>query len=265
MSLSYLDKTGLTALWAKIKAKFVSRSVISTTASDVTSTTNNKYTGGCIVVKNGNIDVYESDNGVSSETWVGLYAQDTHGKSIGKAAPGVNQDGRVKIEFYAQNYNSSGTSVGSNVLVMAVNKKGNKTVYVSAPEAWRDALGIIQPTYYGASLPTKSSLPNGTSFTNLGSLMLGPGIYIVTFTVRFPASSSGYRKINISSTSGGGAINDGCLVMGAPSQSDVTSLQITAMFNLTDPLKNWLHFNAAQTSGSAMSNVKSYASYIKVL
>jgi hypothetical protein len=263
MSLSYLDKTGLAALWDKIKAKFVSRSVISTTAADVTSTTSNRYIGNNAIIRNGNVDAYESDNGVSSETWIGLYAQDTHGKNIGKAAPGVNPDGRVKIELYAQNYNSSGTSLGSNVLTMAVDKSGNRSVYVSAPKEWRDALEVIQPKYYGASFKTVS-LSNETSFTNLGSMGLGPGIYIVTFTVRFPASKSGYRKINISSTSAGGAINDGCLVMGAPSPSDITSLQITAMFNLTGTM-NWLHFNAAQTSGSTMSSVRSYVSYVQVL
>lgn len=263
MSLSYLDKTGLTELWAKIKAKFVSRSVISTTASDVTSTTSNRYIGSNAIIRNGNVDVYKSDNGVSSETWVGLYAQDTHGKNIGKAAPGVNPDGRVKMELYAQNYNSSGVSVGSNVLTVAVDKSGDSSVYVSAPKEWRDALGIIQPKYYGGSFAA-ASLPNGASFTNLGSMLFAAGIYIVTFTVRFPASASGYRKINISSTSAGGAINDGCLVMGAPSPSDITSLQITAMFNLTGT-RNWLHFNAAQTSGSTMSSVRGYVSWVQVL
>lgn len=101
-----------------------------------------------------------------------------------------------------------------------------------------------------------SAIASGSSFNKLGSLAFTKGVYLLVCGVQWQANSSGYRKICISTSSGGSSMGAVNLVMGAPSPSDITSQQITTLLKITS--NTTLYLNGAQTSGSSLTVTPRY-------
>lgn len=91
--------------------------------------------------KSTTIDMSKADNNVSSNTYIGSYYQDMASRSFGKITPVVLPGGASILEMYAQNFNTSGVSVGSNTMQLSMDKSGNAGAYFSHPWALLEALG----------------------------------------------------------------------------------------------------------------------------
>lgn len=99
------------------------------------------YRGTCNSA-NSDVDVSQSNNGLSSNKYVGSYFQDVNNRSFGKFTSVALTDGTTALEMYTQNFNTSGASVGSNTLTMYMNKSGTASCNFSHPWAWLAALGM---------------------------------------------------------------------------------------------------------------------------
>ena len=91
-------------------------------------------------------DLTKSNNDVSADTHSGTYYQDVNGKAMAKITGVAYTDGRTGLELYAKNWNTSGADQGNNALSLYIDKSGNKTVGVNAPQAWLDALTRTTPS-----------------------------------------------------------------------------------------------------------------------
>ena len=87
-------------------------------------------------------DVTKSNNDLSANAYMGGYYYDKNAKVTGKMTPIITVDGKTGLEFYAKNFNTSGTDVGNNGFSLYIDKSGTKTVSMDAPWAWLTALGL---------------------------------------------------------------------------------------------------------------------------
>lgn len=91
--------------------------------------------------KSTTIDMSKADNNISSNTYIGSYYQDIASRAFAKITPVVLPGGSSILEMYAQNFNTSGASVGSNTMQLSMDKSGNAGAYFSHPWALLEALG----------------------------------------------------------------------------------------------------------------------------
>lgn len=331
------------------------KSVISTNYSDVESSSSNRYIGGHIIPRRDVIDASHADNGVTGDTvWTGMYVQDVEGRNIGKCALGATETGPLRMELYAQNYNTSGTSLGINYLSLGVDKSSNPTVgiggdgtkvtHASVKSAWRSALGLgtaatTNSTDYATSDHTHGSITNGgaitgntalasgdrlvfsdsndssklkrssitfdgstdtkcltqkgtwASFTNtaapssinngttlpttsisgstsgwqsLGSKTLSAGLYLIIYTVRFPAQTSGpfYRNIAV------GSATDTILNIASGSWNTVSNTNANyfsaQVSTIVAPSANTTYYFLTQVTGGGTLTVAGRYSIVKL-
>lgn len=330
------------------------KSVISTNYSDVDSNTSNRYVGGHIIPRRDGIDTSHADNGVTGDTvWTGMYVQDTAGRNIGKCALGATETGPLRMELYAQNYDTSGTSLGYNYLTLGVDKSSNPTVGIggdgtkitnaSVKSAWRGALGLgtaatTDSTDYATSSHSHGSITNGggisgnttiasddrlvftdsddsnklkrssitfgssttqcltnkgtwADFTNtaapssikngatlsttsisgstsgwqsLGSETLSAGLYLIIYTVRFPAQTSGpfYRNIAV------GSADDTILNIASGSWNTVSNTNANyfsaQVSTIVAPSKDTTYYFLTQVTGGGTLTVAGRYSIVKL-
>ena len=91
--------------------------------------------------KSTTIDMSKADNNISSNTYVGSYYQDIEYRAYAKITPVILPGGASILEIYAQNFNTSGASVGANTMQLSMDKSGNAGAYFSHPWALLEALG----------------------------------------------------------------------------------------------------------------------------
>jgi len=124
------------------------------------------------------------------------------------------------------------------------------------PQIYSDAEGSIFQNQ------TTVSLTSGTSFQNLGYVDVPKNtVALLIVTVRFAFNANGYRKVNISNSSGGSAISPMNLVMCPPVQnSDITSMQLVTLLDTSGVTTGNKRFyvNAAQNSGSTLTVTPRY-------
>lgn len=251
MSLSYLNKTGLSLLWNKIKAKFVQKSVISTTKNDVVDTsTSVRYTGREIDPVVSSVDYTQADNGLSTWTAVGMYMKDTiNGANLGKCAVNANTDGSMALEMYVHN-KGTGTEV-NNSLQLKIANDGTRSVSVTDGAIWRSAIGAA------ASDHTHGSITNAGAITSNTALASGDGIIF--------ADSSDSSKLKRSSISFDGSTASKCLTQKGTwetfastntTYSASTGIAISSSNAIsTDRNSNWWSATAPQnSSGTATSS-----------
>nr|AFN84596.1 conserved hypothetical protein [uncultured bacterium scaffold00056] len=101
-------------------------------------------------------------------------------------------------------------------------------------------------SYLSASNSSDVSLASGTA-TAVASISLPAGSWVVIGSARFSANTSGYRRANLSATSGSTDVNVGM----APCPSGVTNIQVVREFVVTSPTTYYL--NLAQNSGSTLT------------
>ena len=144
------------------------------------------------------IDLSKNNNGVSENTYQGLYLKDKDNSNIAKFGWGELTAGDTYAEMYVYNKNDV-----QNRLALNVAKNGTLSVQVSSAAAWRDALNIIKPSVTKSSSIAAVTVGNNAAKT-LTSFTLQPGKYIVMCWARFnPHADTGYRYIFLTDSSSG--------------------------------------------------------------
>lgn len=123
------------------------------------------------------IDTSQSNNGVSSNAYVGTYYQDKDNRNFAKVTPVILPSGGVILEMYAQNFNTSGTSVGSNTVQLSMDKNGSSSVYLSNPGAWLNALGQFGGLISGMVNWRNYATIRTNGGTIIGLLQAGNGLW----------------------------------------------------------------------------------------
>lgn len=105
-----------------------------------------------------------------------------------------------------------------------------------------DFIGDVRTAENSSAVSIASS--TGTAVT---SLTLTKGVWVIIGKCRFPANTTGIRRLNISTTSGAASIQ----VSANATTSSSTDIQVVRILNLTSNATYYL--NAWQDSGGALS------------
>jgi hypothetical protein len=143
MARKYLDTTGLTALWAKIKGFFVKRSGDVMTGALValafTASANGSPT---IVSQSTDVDVSKADNNISSDRYPAWVASDKYGRILTRMECVASSNGNIAAYWYVRNYNTSGSQVAQKGIKIAMAKDGSITYTIDDNSKFRTALGL---------------------------------------------------------------------------------------------------------------------------
>lgn len=173
----FLDNTGLSRLWGKIKAALNSKQ------DTLVSGTNLKTINGNSLLGSGNITT------PNTNTWRGVTV---FGQSFSS-----NPSAELKTFSLIE---------GSNISVQATSDDPSYMNFtVSAtdtkPNSWK-AAGVTDITgtdYSAYNQDGGVSLASGSA-KSVGTINLTAGVWVVEFTVSFTANSTGYRSIGLSGT-----------------------------------------------------------------
>ena len=113
---------------------------------------------------------------------------------------------------------------------------------------WRNALGL--KLAYTAVEPSAVSVASGTA-TDLASITLEAGYYIVSFTANFASNATGYRLLRLSRNSGGSHIGYAYLVTQQAVSGSTTSIGRTMVLEVQSTTTYYLV--AIQNSGTALN------------
>lgn len=199
------------------------------------------------------IDLSKNNNGVSENTYQGLYLKDKNNNNIAKFGWGELTAGDTYSEMYVYNKNDV-----QNRLALNVAKNGTLSVQVSSAAAWRDALNIIKPQVTKSDAIAAVSVGNNAAKT-LTSFTLQPGKYIVMCWARFAAhADTGYRYIFLTDSSTG----TGPIELMAEKQIGANntniSLSMDLNLELTVSSATTYYFRAWHTAGASISVTPRY-------
>ena len=199
------------------------------------------------------IDLSKNNNGVSENTYQGLYLKDKNNDNIAKFGWGELTAGDTYAEMYVYNKNDA-----QNRLALNVAKNGTLSVQVSSAAAWRDALNIIKPQVIKSDSIAAVSVGNNSAKT-LTSFTLQPGKYIVMCWARFAAhADTGYRYIFLTDSSTG----TGPIELMAEKQIGANntniSLSMDLNLELTVSSATTYYFRAWHTAGASISVTPRY-------
>lgn len=117
------------------------------------------------------------------------------------------------VEYYGTNYvrvfrmhSSEGLrlSASTNSIVMGVDSNTGAFINLSAPSAWREALGINDTALDFSPPAVNAATATDTTIYNTGQLT--PGTYIITFTAEFAGNANGNTRIIYLATSPTGSV-----------------------------------------------------------
>lgn len=116
-----------------------------------------------------------------------------------------------------------------------------------------NSVDITKLCNYGVveTLSPTVTLTSGTTWQNVKSIDLGPGLWLIEVAARFSTNSSGYRALNISSSSGGSAISYLTQDIRAAVPGTFTYAKISATYR--SATSSTLYINAQQNSGSSLT------------
>lgn len=97
---------------------------------------------------------------------------------------------------------------------------------------------------------TSKSIASGSSWVNLGSITVPPGVWLVSVVATFPSNSTGYRMVTFSDSSSSGGANLRTQRMPA---SNGTNTNIPMTFVVSGTEAKTYYLNVVQNSGSALS------------
>ena len=196
------------------------------------------------------------DTDSPAETYgTGLYLRDVDGEALGTLTPYQLADGETGVRLIAFNENTSGTQI-YNIFRVGKKRDGTNTYGFSSATAFRNALGAdsgVFPTSVGgtgntefgtihsADISTAVSVPSG-AYTNVHSVTLPQGTYILSYGVQFATNATGRRcaVLNIAETSN-------------PSSANLRYSGISV--NAVDGGGTYLHGSVLRTIGSAGETV----------
>lgn len=140
-------------------------------------------------------DTTQADNGVSANTYRYFSVIDSQDHYMSWAGAQVYTNGNVDSVLGARNY-GTGSAV-SNTLVLRVLNDGSRVVTLSS-EPWREALGLSTGVQNANGSSVNCSNNTGT---NLLSISLTAGTWLVMCGVNWSSNTSGVRYIHFTSTS----------------------------------------------------------------
>ena len=304
MAEKYLDKTGLTYFWGKVKA-YVS-SVLPTKLSDLTNDTGFVDEGEIITVVTigsglGN-DYYQIDktySEISSALSSGHHVIVKEGSSNVYPYVGYVSINNVVSIAFGTSATMNSVSVIDGYLILQNNTALRVSQYTSIPTATSDltndsgfitgytetdptvpswAKASSKPSYtaseVGALSTSGGTLSGGLklhshssnigtvkeayasaksvssgSNTNLTSISLEAGTWVITAGVRFPSNANGYRRMNVNKTSAASAAD----VQLPAANGASTQLAYTVIVSPTATTTYYL--NCYHNAGSALSLV----------
>lgn len=151
-------------------------------------------------------------------------------------------------------YRASKTNKSGDVSVMVGTGGDNHGLYSHTKGTWMmysDGTDIISnETLKKRMLSGSKSVPTGTStFTNLTSINLPAGQYLINYHVYWPSNATGFRYI----TYGTSATGDGSAWINTDSRAAVSG-KVTINRVVRVENGGWtIYFNAQQNSGSALT------------
>lgn len=92
-------------------------------------------------IKATGVNLKAANNGSSSSQRPGYVIHDNNGLNVGQFITLTSSSGNVQTEMLAYNYNTSGTSVGTNYIQCNVTKSGAQTYAVANQANFRSAIG----------------------------------------------------------------------------------------------------------------------------
>lgn len=259
----YLDETGLTYLWGKLKnafqAKLVSGTNIKTINNESLLGSGNisisSGGGGSVdasevtyTIRDSTASVKDALDDIFDELPAKAYTQHSHGNltsegNITATAPTIANNDKLVINDYSANKITNGPTFDGSTTNQFLSKKGT----------WESL-----PATHSSTSGSKS-IASGTSYVTSGSsFSLSAGIYILVGQAEFPSSTSGRRGLVWyagSSAIAGTAVNE------APVSGVATRIQTVALVKPTANTTYTLY--TAQNSGSAQT-VTFNLSYIKI-
>lgn len=115
-----------------------------------------------------------------------------------------------------------------------------------------EKLSVIGNDYYEASGGASKSIASATSgWTNLDSITLPPGLYIVTFYARFTANANGWRQLCLSKTQTGGQLHD--LAYAITPAVNGTYSCVRGTFAYLVDTETTYYLNVSQNSGATLT------------
>ena len=162
MAKKYLDDTGLSYFWGKLKT-WVSSSFLSLAGGTLTGDlilsgcelkTVKTPTASTVIQDPGVTLSAAADNGVTTDTYPGFKIADSNGQNFVVFEAGANTEGQTVVQMKARNIDTNGDLV-ENVIYIGVKKDGSQYVWMSCKDKWRAAL---KPTV----LYNNASGTNGT-------------------------------------------------------------------------------------------------------
>lgn len=221
-------------------------------------------------INNSTINAKSSTNGVSQTgEYISNIFVEKNGYQIGRVGVDAVDTGRIGVNISSTNYNSSGTEMVSNSLILNSYKDGTASVAISHPDKWRDSLGLTnnQVANDGYVLKTGniyctspatdiSSIANNTN-TATGTLKFPAGLYILIYYCRFGyASGSGYRYISINNSNAAGSY--GILNQASMAGFSGTDAHMQLVSFLKFSSETSIYLRAYQNSGSTLSLAPRY-------
>lgn len=253
----YLDNTGLEHLWGKIK------NYADGLFSGKVDRTGDTMTGDLVIQKeNSYLKLKSTSNKTSIGTAIpssnqvlgGEHVFDADNRQCYYSELVKSSSDTVYRSFCVKRYTSNGSSSYVNGFYLTLSATGEPVITFSnaaAKEAWKTALGI--GTREAVTLSANKTLASSSisTLTNIISVSLEAGTWIVVGQISFPGGSGTTqttRRISISNTATGS--NYGMTSIPVVNNAGV-AIQVCATVDLNSTTT--IYLNASQNSGSSMT------------
>ena len=203
---------------------------------------------------NEKINLKASNNGVSATTYTGHRMKDANGLDQAASYGAVTTAGLSRNGLWAYNYDSNGNLIGNNSFAVQVTKTGDLTYQMTSPKNFCAALGLGTVVDETAGSSGTISVASATA-TNIMSVSLGAGTWVITGTVAYQGGSSAtagsYMHCRIGTTSTGTQIAHaavGCVKAG--------NTQVTTVGIKTFSATTTVYLSAQQGTGNSVNVAK---------
>lgn len=146
-------------------------------------------------------DLTKANNNLSSNLYPNIIFTDQSGSKYSARLESVIQtDGKAGFFLYAKNYDTNGNDKGTKGIKLLMDKSGNTTYTVSDPANFCSAINV--GTRSDKDQSSAISMATGT-WTNICSLSLAAGAWVIFFTAHYAAGNTGIRIACLTTSSSG--------------------------------------------------------------
>ena len=191
-----------------------------------------------------NVDITETDNGVSANTWSGFSTRDKNDYAIAQFFGQAGADGNTAATMWVYNRDTAGTEIAYGYFRMTMNKSGAISYSLSNPAAFCNAIGV--GTRLSAHLTENASVASSSTFSNLISLTIPTGIWVVIAAINMQNNNATIGSFTAASL---GSTTTGTQYARAQvgTCTGNTVVQISAILNFT--ASTTVYLNVAQGGG----------------